>query len=65
MTDPKMLPVIPTSVGCRAIDVSKVKFDCALAELENEGAIRRQKTPTGREHISPEVYELVVYRICG
>lgn len=44
--------------------VSIAKVNCALDELQEQGKLKRSKSPTGREPLTPRESQLVLDHIC-
>ena len=59
------LPAITKPLLARGVGVSVTRVNRALAELEKENKLKRSKSPTGREVLTPKQSQLVLDQICG
>ena len=58
------LPVITKPLLARCAAVSTTRIDTALGVLEACGQLKRAKSPTGREILTPHQGQLVLDTIC-
>ena len=58
------LPVVTKPLLARCAAVSTTRIDTALNTLEVQGQLKRSKSPTGREILTPRQGQLVLDAIC-